>query len=135
MSCSIRGIVVSERKGVTHTMVIIPYYEWYQNDQPYAKIPKVLINDAESARISAMAKFLYAIMLDRAGLSLDNGWVREGKVYIIMTLSEICQLMGCSKPTAVKLLDELERSGLILREVQKVGEPSIIFVNQVFSGQ
>ena len=80
--------------------------------------------------MSAEAKILYGIMLDKLDLSVKNKWGDEkGRVYIIYTIEQIMADMNCADQKATKLLDELEKKcGLIERRRQGLGKPNLIFV-------
>ena len=43
----------------------------------FYRIPKMLFKDKLFKDVSAEAKVLYGLMLDRTGLSLKNGWLDE----------------------------------------------------------
>lgn len=96
----------------------------------FYKVPKQLFVDEEFWNISAEAKLLYGILLDRMSLSAANNWRDEdGKVYIIFTIDDIKAYLGCAEKKAVKLLNELEnKCGLIDRVRQGLGKPNIIYV-------
>ena len=48
-------------------------------------------------------------MLDRMSLSMKNGWLDdENRAYIIYTIDNIREDLGCSKEKAVKVLAELD---------------------------
>lgn len=102
----------------------------------FFRIPKVLITDSRFKVMSTDSKLLYGLMLDRMGLSNRNGWVDEhNRVYIIYTMEEIIEDMGCARQKAAKLLDELDNIvGLIERKRQGLGKPNIIYVkNFIYS--
>ena len=62
----------------------------------FFRLPKVLFLDDRYRVLSTDAKVLYALMLDRMGLSVKNGWAdRAGRVFIYFTLAEIRKLLGC----------------------------------------
>ena len=69
-------------------------------------------------------------------LSARNGWFDEaGRVYIIFTIEEIKESLGCAEKKAVKLLDELEKKAeLIERKRQGLGKPNLIYVKNFISG-
>ena len=69
-------------------------------------------------------------------LSARNGWLDEaGRVYIIFTIEEIKESLGCAEKKAVKLLDELEKKAeLIERKRQGLGKPNLIYVKNFISG-
>lgn len=98
----------------------------------FFRMPKILFQNKRFAKISCEAKLLYGIMLERMGLSKKNGWMDEEKrVYIIFTVEEIMEIIGCSKPTAVKILAELDIEsgiGLIERQRKRFNCPSRIYV-------
>ena len=96
----------------------------------FYRIPKMLFKDKTFKNISAEAKILYGLMLDRMNLSIKNMWLDDNnRVYIIYTLEDIIDDFGCARQKAAKLLDELDKSvGLIERKRQGLGKPNIIYV-------
>lgn len=112
---------------------LFDYYYGNEAEQfTFYRIPKVLFTDSTFKGISLEAKLLYGIMLDRMSLSVKNRWIDENnRVYIIFTIQEIMQLMGCADQKATKLLKELDTNkgiGLIERKRQGLGKPDIIYV-------
>ena len=98
----------------------------------FYRIPKLLFKDKAFKDVSAEAKILYGLMLDRMGLSIKNGWLdEENRVYIIYTIAEIMEDLNCADQKAGKLLSELDTVkgiGLIERKRQGLGKPNIIYV-------
>ena len=96
----------------------------------FFRLPKVLFLDERYRVLSTDAKVLYALMLDRMGLSIRNGWAdRAGRVFIYFTLTEIRKLLGCGHGKATGLCRELEHAALIERGPQvKKGRPQPIYV-------
>jgi hypothetical protein len=98
----------------------------------FIRVPKLLVTDKRFEHLSASAKFLYGLLLDRVGLSLQSGWIDErGNVYIYYTLNDIQEALGCGVGKAVALLAELDSKkgiGLIERVKQGQGKPDIIYV-------
>ena len=78
---------------------------------------------------------LYGLLLDRMSLSQKNGWVDEqGRVYIIYTIENIMEALGCGNKKAIGLLAELEnKANLILRKKQGLGKPNLIYVKNFIS--
>ena len=75
----------------------------------FYRIPKVLFTEERFRSVSAEAKVLYGLLLDRLSLSCKNGWLdKEGRVYIIFTIEEVMTALGCADQKAGKLLHELE---------------------------
>ena len=114
-------------------------YDYFYGQQAeqfsFYRIPKALFTDEAFSSISTDAKLLYGILLDRMNLSAKNGWLdKDGRVYIIFTLDEVQESLGCGHGKAAKLLDELDgNTGLIERKRQGLGKPNIIFVKNFIS--
>ena len=107
------------------------YFYGAEADQfSFYRIPKVLFTEERFKSISAEAKVLYGLLLDRMSLSARNGWLdEEGRVYIIFSVEDIMTSMGCANQKAAKLLYELEsKCSLIERKRQGLGKPNLIYV-------
>lgn len=106
------------------------YFYGHQSEQfTFYRIPKVLFIDPKFKKLSIEAKLLYGLFLDRMSLSAKNEWFDEqGRVFIIFTIEEIMEALGCAKAKSVGLLKELENISLIERKRQGLGKPNIIFV-------
>ena len=96
----------------------------------FLRVPKILLQHEAFSRISAEAKLLYGLLLDRVGMSFRNGWKDNlNRVYIIFTIDEIKEALNCGNKKAIQLLDELEsKAGLIERKRQGLGKPNLIYV-------
>ena len=107
------------------------YFYGAESEQfSFYRIPKVLFTEERFKNISAEAKVLYGLLLDRMSLSAKNGWQdKENRVYIIFTIEDIMAAMGCADQKAGKLLHELEsKCRLIERKRQGLGKPNLIYV-------
>lgn len=107
------------------------YFYGQQAEQfSFYRIPKVLFTNPQFRYVSAEAKTLYGILLDRMNLSAKNGWQDEdGRVFIIFTVEEIMESLNCGNKKAISLLAELEtKAGLIERRRQGLGKPNLIYV-------
>lgn len=102
----------------------------------FFKFPRALIELPEFSSLSSDAKILFALILDRLDLSEKNAerfTDSNGKIYVIYTIREICQKIGCSHTTAVKITDELEIFGLIEKQHTGQGKANrIILTPNVF---
>ncbi len=108
------------------------YYGNEAEQYSFYRIPKVLFTDRRFKSISVEAKVLYGLLLDRMALSLKNNWLdAQGRVYIIFTVADVMETLGCAEQKANKLLNELDSSkgiGLIERVRRGLGKPNIIYV-------
>lgn len=105
------------------------FYRWEVLRFSFYRIPKALYTDPRYRGMDALAKQLYGLFLDRLDLSLKNGWFDEdGRVYIIYTLKEAMDALGCANQKATKLFSELEKYGLIERKHQGLCKPNLIYV-------
>ena len=107
------------------------YFYGEQAEQfSFYRIPKALFTQERFKCISTEAKILYGILLDRMSLSKHNGWLDEdGRVFIVFTLDEVMDALGCADQKATRLMTELEfKVGLIERKRQGLGKPNIIYV-------
>ena len=112
------------------------YFYGIQSEQfAFYRIPKVLFTDDRFRVLSAEAKTLYGILLDRVTLSAKNGWIdQQGRVYIIYTIEEIMADMNCGNKKAIQLLSDLEKKvGPIERKRQGLGKPNLIYVKSFIS--
>lgn len=108
------------------------YYKNQAEQFHFYKIPKVLFTDARFKGLSAEAKILYGLMLDRMSLSMKNGWMdKQNRIYIYFTLEDALELLGCGHGKVVRLFSELDSVkgiGLIERKKQGQGKPAKIYV-------
>lgn len=102
----------------------------------FYRVPKRLFTSDRFWNISTEAKLLYGILLDRMSLSQKNGWMDEkNRVYIIFTIENVMEALGCGNKKACNMLNELEKkAGLIEKKRQGLGKPSLIYVKNFFSG-
>ena len=116
-----------------NTSTVNSYYYGDESSQfSFFRIPRQLITGERFKHISTDAKLLYGLLLDRMGLSEQNGWYDEdGRVYIYYTLREIQRNLNCGQDKAIKLLAELDQGcDLIDRVRQGQGRPTKIYVKK-----
>ena len=110
------------------------YYGMQSQTFSFYRIPKLLFTDPKFSSLSAEAKTLYGILLDRMDLSMKNGWLdKQNRVYLFFTVQEIQDSLGCGKNKAIQLMQELENMGLIERKRQGMGKPSFVYVKNILS--
>ena len=74
------------------------YYGLQAQTFSFYRIPKLLFTDSRFSSLSAEAKTLYGILLDRMDLSMKNGWLdKQNRVYLFFTVQEIQESLGCGK--------------------------------------
>lgn len=105
-----------------------------EESEQYAfyRVPKLLFTSKRFQNLSTDAKMLYGLFLDRMALSRRNSWIdKQGRVYIIYTVENIMESLGCGNKKAVQLLSELEnKANLILRKKQGLGKPNLIYLKK-----
>ena len=109
---------------------MLDYFYGGQAEQfSFYRLPKALFVDLRFRGVSAEAKILYGLLLDRMGLSMKNDWLDDaGRVYIIFTVEEVMDALCCADNKATRLLRELEGVGLIERKRRGLGKPSFVYV-------
>ena len=96
----------------------------------YIPLPRFLLQDEQLRDISNDAKVLYALLLDRASVSRQNGYVEpDGTIRLYFTLEQAQKKLHRSRQSATRIFRELEYSGLIIRRKQGLGKPAIITLN------
>ncbi|MDO4301983.1 MAG: replication initiator protein A [Clostridia bacterium] len=111
------------------------YFYGIEADQfTFYRIPKELFTNTYFKGLSAEAKILYGLMLDRMSLSRKSNWLdNENRVYIIFRNEEVKTQLCCGNDKASKLFAELEKYNLISRKKRGQGHPSLIFVKNIYS--
>ena len=109
------------------------YYYGVEAEQfSFYRVPRLLIKDERFKGLSSDAKLLYGLMLDRMSLSMKNGWLDdENRAYIIYTIDNMMEDLGCARATCVKVIKELDSGtgiGLIEKKRRGLGKPDIIYV-------
>ena len=96
----------------------------------YIPLPRFLLQDEQLRDISNDAKVLYALLLDRASVSRQNGYVEpDGTIRLYFTLEQAQKKLNRSRQSATRIFRELEYSGLINRKKQGLGKPAVITLN------
>ena len=96
----------------------------------YIPLPRFLLLDKELQDISNDAKVLYALLLDRASISRQNGYINpDGTIRLYFTVEQVQKKLHRSRQCATRIFRELEYSGLIIRKKQGLGKPAVITLN------
>ena len=93
---------------------------------PYLPFPRFLV----PMDLSNDAKVLYAMLLDRAGISRKKGFIEtDGTVRLYFTVEDAKTKLRRSRQVTTRAFHELESCGLIFRRKQGLGRPAIITLN------
>lgn len=94
----------------------------------FYRLPKVLFEDKRYSSLSADAKLLYGLLIDRMELSITNVWADgEGRVFVYFSVREAAGLLGFGHDKVSRLFAKLERAGLIERRKQGLCKPDVIY--------
>lgn len=92
----------------------------------YIQLPRFLLTDAYK-NMSSDAKLLYALLLDRAGISKVNDFTEsDGTVKVIFKVDEAQKKLSRARQCVTKTFRELEDAGLIIRRKQGQCRAAII---------
>lgn len=99
----------------------------------YYKIPKTLYdNRCYRYALTADAKIIYTILLDRMELSRKNNWVNDnGEIYLLYKKEDIANLLGISLKTVYTAFAALEECKLIKQERQGLNMPNKIYIGKI----
>ena len=111
------------------------YFTMEESEQfTFYRVPKVLMTDSRYNAVTAEAKLLYGLLLDRMSLSTKNGWCDDnGLIFIYFTIRESMECLSCGHDKARNLFCELEKVDLLERRRQGQGKPSILYVKKFIS--
>ncbi len=99
----------------------------------YAFLPMLLAGDKRYQELSARGLILYALMLSRMNLSERNKdkFSDDEGVFIYFSTDEICSLLNCSKPTAIKTVQELISAELVKKGECPIGKSPRYYVKKM----
>ncbi len=96
----------------------------------YIPLPRFLLQDEALCDISNDAKVLYAMLLDRASISKQHGYIEpDGTIRLYFTVEDARKKLHRSRQSTTGCFRELEYSGLINRRKQGLGRPAVITLN------
>lgn len=108
---------------------MMDYFYNTQADQfASVQIPKEILTGKDFSSLSASAKMLYAVLLDKMREAKRHNWYdEENRAYVIYPLSRLEEDISFSRHTIIDCMNELEEFGLIYK-LQVKGKPSKIYV-------
>ena len=96
----------------------------------YIPLPRFLLQDEALYQITNDAKVLYAMLLDRASISRQNGYAEpDGTIRLYFTVQQAQERLHRSRQSVTRIFRELELCGLINRRKQGLGRPAVITLN------
>ena len=107
------------------------FYGSNADQYSFIRIPKLLITDNQFSELTIQAKMLYGLLLDRMAMSIKNKWVdSKNRVYVIYPIAEIQNDMHITRRKAMECLAELERKGLVEKQIRGSGMPNLLYIKQ-----
>ncbi len=98
----------------------------------FFKIPKALMYEDKYKDVSANAKLLYGMLLDRTSLSIENDWFDElDRAYIVCEIEEVEIFLKCARGTANKAMKELEKINLLKKVRVGRGSANLLYIAHV----
>lgn len=99
----------------------------------YIKIPKEMFENPEYKKLSANAKLLYGLLLDRQSLSKKNNLTdADGEIVVYFKRNEAGKLLNLSVRSIQKVYEELKNIGLLREKSQGIGKAYLLYV-KIFS--
>ena len=93
----------------------------------YLQYPRYL----QGIGLSANAKQIYVLLLERLRASQKNGWVnKNGEVFLIYPREELSRAAEVNEKTVTRSMRELRQKDLIQEVRQGMGRPNLIFLVQ-----
>ncbi|MFR4352628.1 MAG: replication initiator protein A [Roseburia sp.] len=87
----------------------------------YLYIPKAFMKEAPFKKMSASAKILYAVLMEKQQRSSEMGWIDENNhVFIMVTARAIASELNWEEADTIAAVEELERFDLL--EIAEKGE-------------
>lgn len=101
----------------------------------FINVPTILLTDPIFSGISSDAKILYALLLDRMGLSIKNNWSdEEGRIYIYFTIEEVMKALNVKETRAKEIFKQLTcingTQYSLITKVRQLNRPSRIYVHK-----
>ena len=113
-------------------MDFIPYKINEYLENVFYQIPKELFKNPYYKNISAESKLLYALLLDRLSISMQNKWVDEdGNIFLIFSRKEAQSKLNLSDKTVTKSFKQLTDCKLIYEKRQGFKKNNIIYVGKI----
>ncbi len=95
----------------------------------YIRLPKELFENPEYKKLSANAKLLYGLLLDRRSLSKKNNLTDDdGETIVYFTRENAREMLGVGKDVIFKCFADLKKAGLLQEGFVGVGKVRILYI-------
>lgn len=99
--------------------------------QPQTKhfvINKIFFEKEEYRKLSDASKLAYGILHDYIKVAVDNDWVDQDGIYVILTNNQLGDILYKSNNTVIKIKKELEQAGLLVQKRTGLSQPNKLYI-------
>ncbi len=99
----------------------------------FIPVPNNLLHNQEYFKISANAKLIYILFIERLGLSKQNKFCNNNEeIYIVYCQKKLCKILNKTDKTIKKAIDELIKNKLIYKEKTGIGKVDKYYIYDIF---
>lgn len=99
----------------------------------FIPVPNKLLHKQEYFKISANAKLIYILFIERLGLSKQNKFCNnKEEIYIVYCQKKLCEILNKTDKTIKKAIDELIKNKLIYKEKTRIGKVDKHYIYDIF---
>ena len=99
----------------------------------FIPVPNKLLHNQEYFKISANAKLIYILFIERLGLSKQNKFCNNNEeIYIVYCQKKLCEILNKTDKTIKKAIDELIENKLIYKEKTGIGKLDKYYIYDIF---
>lgn len=99
----------------------------------FIPVPNNLLHNQEYFTISANAKLIYILFIERLGLSKQNKFCNNNEeIYIVYCQKKLCKILNKTDKTIKKAIDELIKNKLIYKEKTGIGKVDKYYIYDIF---
>ena len=98
----------------------------------FIPVPNKLLHTKEYFKISANAKHIYILFIERLGLSKHNIFCNDKEeIYIVYCQKKLCEILNKTDKTIKKAIDELIENKLIYKEKSGIGKVDKYYIYDI----
>lgn len=103
-----------------------------ENSERFYRIPKALFEDDLYGEMKLESKMAYAILKDRAELSLKNNWFdKQGDIFLIYKNKDLQKILQAGEKKIISIKKELSKFGLLEEERQGLNKPNRLYIGNL----